>query len=67
MFSYKMGIEIILIRLIIFWLMELTGIILAGGKSSRMGEDKGLMLFEGKPMIQYIIIAFMFIDRLVPI
>lgn len=35
--------------------MKLTGIILAGGKSSRMGEDKGLMLFEDKPMIQYII------------
>ena len=35
--------------------MNLTGIILAGGKSSRMGEDKGLMLFEGKAMIQHII------------
>jgi molybdopterin-guanine dinucleotide biosynthesis protein A len=35
--------------------MKLTAIILAGGKSSRMGEDKGLMLFNGKPMIQYII------------
>ncbi|MBL4594577.1 MAG: molybdenum cofactor guanylyltransferase [Flavobacteriales bacterium] len=35
--------------------MDLTGIILAGGKSSRMGEDKGLMSFEGKPMIQHII------------
>jgi len=29
--------------------------ILAGGKSSRMGTDKGLLLFEGKPMIQYVI------------
>lgn len=35
--------------------MKLTAIILAGGKSSRMGEDKGLMLFNGKPMIQFII------------
>lgn len=35
--------------------MDLTAIILAGGKSSRMGEDKGLMLFEAKPMIQHII------------
>ena len=34
---------------------EVTGIILAGGKSSRMGTDKGLMLFRKKPMIQYII------------
>jgi len=37
--------------------MELTAIILAGGKSTRMGEDKGLMLFNGKPMIQYVIDA----------
>ena len=29
--------------------------ILAGGKSSRMGTDKGLLLFEGKAMIQYVI------------
>ena len=33
--------------------MELTGIILAGGKSSRMGQDKGLTDFRGKPLIQY--------------
>ena len=31
----------------------LTGIILAGGKSSRMGRDKGQMLFRGKPLIRY--------------
>jgi len=35
--------------------MELTGIILAGGKSLRMGQDKGLMSLNGKPMIQYVI------------
>jgi molybdopterin-guanine dinucleotide biosynthesis protein A len=29
--------------------------ILAGGKSSRMGRDKGLMPFKGKPLIQYVI------------
>ena len=32
-----------------------TAIILSGGKSSRMGEDKGLMLLNGKPMIQHVI------------
>ncbi len=35
--------------------MKRTAIILAGGKSSRMKKDKGLMLLEGKPMIQYVI------------
>lgn len=29
--------------------------ILAGGKSSRMGTDKGLLLFNGKPLVQIII------------
>jgi len=29
--------------------------ILAGGKSSRMGEDKGLMSLFGKPMIKYVL------------
>lgn len=37
--------------------MKLTAIILAGGKSSRMGTDKGLVLLNGKPMIQHIINA----------
>ncbi len=32
-----------------------TGYILAGGKSSRMGEDKGLKLFNGIPLIQNVI------------
>lgn len=34
-----------------------TAIILAGGKSSRMGEDKGLMVYNEKPMIQHVIDA----------
>jgi len=32
-----------------------TGYILAGGKSSRMGEDKGLKLFHGKALVQAVI------------
>jgi len=35
--------------------MEVTGIILAGGKSSRMGTDKGLQELCGKPLINYAI------------
>ena len=34
---------------------ELTGIILAGGKSSRMGKDKGLCEFNGKALVAYAI------------
>lgn len=35
--------------------MSLNIYILAGGKSSRMGEEKGLIMFRGKPMIQHVI------------
>lgn len=37
--------------------MEVTGIILAGGKSSRMGTEKGLLELCGKPLIIYAIEA----------
>ncbi len=36
---------------------QITGIILAGGKSKRMGSDKGFMLYNGKPFIQHSIDA----------
>ncbi|MCF8360383.1 MAG: molybdenum cofactor guanylyltransferase [Prolixibacteraceae bacterium] len=34
---------------------EVTGIILAGGKSSRFGTDKALYLYKGKRMIDYVL------------
>jgi molybdopterin-guanine dinucleotide biosynthesis protein A len=45
--------------------MEVTGIILAGGKSSRMGTEKGLQLLCGKPLISYAIeVLAGFCDRI---
>lgn len=34
---------------------NITGIILAGGKSSRMGTDKGFVSYKNKPFVQHII------------
>jgi len=46
--------------------MKLTAIILAGGKSSRMGVDKGLMPFKNKPMVQHVIDAVKpFVDHII--
>ena len=36
---------------------EVTGIVLAGGRSSRMGEDKSMMKLNGKTMVEYAIDA----------
>lgn len=36
---------------------DITGVILAGGKSSRMGTDKGFLNLKGKPFIKYSIEA----------
>lgn len=33
--------------------LKLSGIVLSGGKSSRMGKDKGLMLYNNKPLIYH--------------
>lgn len=36
---------------------NITGIILAGGKSSRMGTDKGFVIYKNKAFVQHIIEA----------
>ncbi|MEN3324248.1 molybdenum cofactor guanylyltransferase [Mariniflexile soesokkakense] len=36
---------------------DITGIILSGGKSSRMGTDKGFLMYEGKSFVQHSIDA----------
>lgn len=40
-----------------FSVMAVTGIILAGGKSSRMGADKGRLALKSKPLIAFAIEA----------
>ena len=38
---------------------DITGVILAGGRARRMeGQDKGLILFNGKPLIEHVIEVF---------
>ncbi len=45
---------------------DITGILLAGGKSSRMGKEKGLVEFRGKPLVQYgIDLLSTFTDRII--
>ena len=45
---------------------DITGILLAGGKSSRMEKEKGLVEFRGKPLIQYSIdLLCSFTDRII--
>lgn len=45
---------------------EITGIILAGGRSSRFGTDKALALYRGKPLISHVAgcLESLFPDRL---
>ena len=35
---------------------DITGLILAGGRGTRMGSvDKGLQLLDGRPMVQHVL------------
>lgn len=40
---------------IYYQMSKVSGVILAGGKSSRMGQDKGMMYFKGQPMVSWVI------------
>ena len=35
--------------------LEAAAIVLAGGKSSRMGQDKSLMVFSGQPLVEHVV------------
>jgi len=34
---------------------DILGVVLAGGRSSRMGQNKALMKYKGKPMVQHML------------
>jgi len=45
---------------------QITGIILAGGKSSRMGTEKGFVMYKNKAFIQHIIEAIQpLVDKII--
>lgn len=42
--------------------IKVEAFVLSGGKSSRMGRDKGLVLLKGKPMVSYVLDALVEIE-----
>ena len=45
---------------------QITGIILAGGKSTRMGTDKGLISYKNKTFVEHILSAIQpFVDEII--
>lgn len=43
--------------------MQLSGIVLSGGKSTRMGSEKGLVHYNGMPMVSHVINALMTVSK----
>ena len=34
---------------------KIAGVVLAGGKSSRMGKNKAMLIYNGKPLLNHMV------------